>query len=514
MIQETLENLLGPKADPVGAGYHLRALAEIKPEETFGLFAAVAASRSEVANSDPAIVGGLLRVLHLLALKTNRTDLIQKLSIEDVCQIESALPPKTLNRFLLHQLLAIIGTAPALGSLVESLKFHPPDKWMEAAQIISPLMQSKTWPVEAVFPEILSCIASRSLAAPIIDLANFVTRTGRAKQHPATGQVQALNHLLGEVGHRLAQFEENPRAFGDNVETVQDTLGQAVALAVSLCDAVALIGDDTSIGKLNQVVELRHRRVQCEAAGGLARFGNEEGKKRLIELSEDPAARLRAIHYADELGFGDMIDDDFRSETSTAEAEMALWLSQPSQMGVPPTKVEVVESRHLMWPSFNDPVDVYLVRFEYNFGDRTFSNVGVTGPTVFTLSADVADLPADDIFAIYAGWHAEHEDIFSVPTTDFNDAQRRQMQMYQQHLDRLGYESLGPELLGIFLDEQCGVFSAISDETQCLVITDGLETIDQPTAGRLRPFGPTDLFHLYKGRKMLRTFNPQSDDDI
>jgi hypothetical protein len=71
----------------------------------------------------------------------------------------------------------------------------------------------------------------------------------------------------------------------------------------------------------------------------------------------------------------------------------------------------------------------------------------------------------------------------------------------------LGYESIKPELLGFFLDEQSGVFSAVREETACIVVTDGLETIEQVVAGRMRPLTPGDVFNLYKGRKMLRTFN-------
>ena len=369
-------------------------------------------------------------------------------------------------------------------------------------------MQRNDWPVDAVFPELLDCLPYPSLASPVLDLANYLTREGRISVHPAADQLAALNHLLGEVSSRLSRFEENPREFGDDVPTVQNTLSEAVALAVSLCDALSLIGDPSSIGKLNQAIELRHRRVQCEAAGALAKLGDEVGKKRLIELAADPAARLRAIHYADELDFGDLVDSDYRTDEASAEAELALWLSQPQQMGVPPTSVEVIDSRHVLWPSFNDPIDVYLVRFEYNFGERRYSNVGIAGPAAYAMSADVADLPVEDIYAIYAGWHAEHEDIFTVTADSFNDVQSRSMGPYQQHLERLGYESLQPAMLGFFLDEQAGIFSAIREDTECLVITDGLETIEQPTAGRLRPLQPSDLFNLYKGRKMLRTFNP------
>ncbi len=231
----------------------------------------------------------------------------------------------------------------------------------------------------------------------------------------------------------------------------------------------------------------------------------------MLELTADPAARLRAISYADELGFGDLVDEEQRTENATAEAELALWLCQPQQMGVPPTGIEVIDSRRMLWPSFNDPIDIRLVRFEYNFGTRQYSNVGITGPVTFVLSADVADLPLDDIYSIYAGWHAEHAEIFTVAADQFNDAQQRAIEPLKKHLEHLGYESLQPVLLGFFLDERAGVFSAVRDGTDCVVVTDGLETVDHPVAGRLRPLSAGDLFNLYKGRKMLRTFNPSDE---
>jgi len=184
-------------------------------------------------------------------------------------------------------------------------------------------------------------------------------------------------------------------------------------------------------------------------------------------------------------------------------------------MGVPPTDIEVLDSRRIMWPGFSDPTDVFLIRFEYNFGDRRYSNVGITGPISFALAADVADLPVDDIYAIYAGWHAEHPEIFTVPKDQFNEAQRRMIEPLQIDLDRHGFDSLSPQLLGVFLDEYAAIFTAVREGTACLVVTDGLEFIHLPTAGRLRAVTPGDLFNLYKGRKMLRTFNPNGiDSDV
>ncbi len=509
MFEEKLEPLLGPSADPVAAGWQLRQLAESVDGQGTVLVEELASQSDLLSASDPAILGGVLRVLHTTVLRAG-PEAVSEVNPDHLQRIVEVLPSKTTNRFLILQLLAMIRSDDALSKLVHLLGEIPPGHWMEAAQVLSPLMQRSDWSIDVVYPALLDSLQHAALASPVLDLANYLFREGCVDTHPAIDRLPMLNHLLGEVSSRLSLFEENPRSFGDDVETVQATLGEAVALAVSLCDTVGLIGDEKSIGKLNQTIELRHRRVQCEAAGALAKLGDEHGTKRLLALTEDPAARLRAIHYADEIGIGDQVKEDDRGEKATAEAEMALWLTQPQQMGVPPTSVEVVDQRRLLWPSYNDPVDVYLVRFEYNMGEQTYSNVGMTGPACFAMSADVANLPVDDIYSIYAGWHAEHDEIFTVSVDQFNDAQQRAMETYSKHLEHLGYRSMKPVMLGIFLDEQAGIFTALRETTECVVITDNLETIDRPISGRLRPLSADDLFNLYKGRKMLRTFNSQS----
>lgn len=506
MTQDLLSPLLGGTADPVQAGVHLRELAQDPELDPAELLESLSNQSALLAVSDPAILGGVLRLVHQTALRRGDRSGggIDPVTIGRVLAV---LPEPTPNTHLLLQLLTQNRSEEALQILVQSLHKHPPRDWIEAGQLLSPLMQNPDWPIDALFPGLLDLLERPALAAPILDLTNFVVRSGRAAIHPAADRLPMLGQLLTEITHRLDRFEEDPRSLGDDVETVQARLGEAVSLAVSLCDAIGIIGDRSVIGSLHQAMELRHRRVQCEAAGALARLGDESGKQRLLELTADPAARLRAIHYLDEIGLGDRVESQWRSEDATAEAEMSLWLSQPQQMGVPPTDLEVVETRRLMWPSFEEPVNVRLVRFEYSFADKRYSNVGIAGPTVFALSADVADLPHEDIYAIYAGWHAEHPEIFTVPEDQFNEPQRRLIEPLARYLDRCGYESIQPELLGFFLDEHAGVFRAVRDGTSCLVVTDGLETIDQAVAGRMRPLGPTELFHLYKGRKMLRTFN-------
>lgn len=505
-LAESLQSLLGPEADRVAAGATLQRIAAVEPASLAEVVVRLADAASLLPISDRAILGGLLRALQVIAARADAAQL-QKIDPQAIRSIDASLPAETPNRFLLLYLLSAARSRQSLTLLADLLSERPPTAWMEVGQVLSPLMQHDDWQPSDLFPAVLRALHHPSVAAPVLDLANFLHRKHRIDPHPASESREQLASLLGGVAGRLGQFEEDPRTFGNTVEQVQTVLGEAVALAVSLCDALGLIRWEGAVPKLRQAMELTHRRVQAEAAGALARLGDEAGRERLIALAAEPSTRLRVIAYAEELGLGDAIPEEHTTAQARAEAEMALWLSQPQQMAVPPTAVEVIDQRTQYWPGFDSPVDCFLVRFEYNLGDRAYSNVGITGPMVHAVGADLADLPVDDIYAVYAGWQAEHEEIFTVSAAHWNAAQKRLARPLLDHLDRLGFESVEPALLGLFLDEHALIARGIRDETECLVVTDGLETTDHPTQGRNRPLTPDDMWHLFLGRKMLRTFN-------
>jgi len=500
-------SLLGPGADPASAGLTLRQVGAAATTKAPQLLADLLYQIDAVPHSDPAILAALLRGLHVLFLKGDPAA-IAALDPISLAALDAALPLDCPNRHLVVHLMMLIRSRSALRTAVSRLTALPPKDSAAAGQIISPLVQHNDWPIDAVFPQILDAIEHRTLASPILDVANFLIRSGRVQTHPAAERAAWLTTLLAAVTNRLETFESDPRSFGDDIATVQLRLAEAVSLAVSLCDAIALIGWTPAIPRLTEAMHLKHRRVQTEAAGALARMGDELGIEHLIALVEEPSARLRVIAYADELGLSDKIDDRFRTLESTAEAEMALWLSQPSQMGVPPTLVETIDQRHQFWPGYEQPLDCLLVRFHYDLGSKTYSNIGITGPVTFALANNVADLPVDDIYAIYAGWHAQHDDIFAIAAQHINPTQRRLVNDLATHVDRCGYESPTAELFGVFLDEHAAVFRARRDDKPCLVITDGLETIHQRITGMVRELEAADLWNLYKGRKMLRSFNP------
>ena len=134
---------------------------------------------------------------------------------------------------------------------------------------------------------------------------------------------------------------------------------------------------------------MRHRRIQVEAAAALARLDDEQGQKQLLEMVKHPAVRPRVIAYADELGLSNEISLEHTGPIAEAESQLALWLSQPQQMGFAPTSMELVDQRELYWPSYEDPIASFLFSFEYGSGENAFRNIGISGPLTHAFTADL-----------------------------------------------------------------------------------------------------------------------------
>lgn len=395
----------------------------------------------------------------------------------------------------------------AIKLLVEVLLKLPPHDWSGTALAISPLMRSTAWKIDWVFPKLLEGLHHSTTVAPFLDLGNYVVRSKMATEHPMKSMQASLLQLLGGVVARMGVMEEDPRKFGESVEAIQHVLNESVALCVSACDAVGLMGDQAAIPKLNQAMQLRHRRVQVEAAAALARLGDEAGKKALLDFAKDHATRLRVLQYCRELGLEDQVEESWKSPVAVAESELSIWLSQPTQMSLPPTDIELICQQTLYWPGFEDPQECYLFRYSYRFPDCEFSNIGMAGPIVHSFAADLGDLSEEDIFAAFAGWCAEHHDIYEVESFHFNSAQDAEARKMETYLRQEGYDEIRPLFLGFFVGERALVASAHKGEVAGTVVTDGLEIVWFPEKRSTRPLRPEDVYSIYKGRKILRTFN-------
>jgi hypothetical protein len=424
------------------------------------------------------------------------------------------------SRAQLLALLARSNQPRVLGALVELVLSEPPTDDAQIVQALAPLFRRaappNAYPTAALFPRLLDGLAHPQLAAPVLDLANYLTREGVEPVHPASSRSRQLTALLGELAQSLARLEESPSDGGLSPVDLSRRVAAQVALAVSLCDALALIGDKGAIGKLNQAVALPHRRLRTEAAAALARLGDEDGAAELVKLAEEPVARLRVLTYAGELGLADRIDPVWQSPQARAEAQLAVWLAEPTQFGIPPQKLELFDQRQQFWPGFTGEVDCFLFRFTYQAtiagqGERSLSNIGIAGPLAHAFLADLADLSPDDIYAAYAGWQAEHEEIREFDVARLSKSEKLEALRLTRRLHDAGYTAIEPERMGYFFGDKALVARAMRDGLPGVAVADFRDIAFFPERHSRRPLGSREAYNIYKGRKLLRSFNRTGD---
>ena len=417
------------------------------------------------------------------------------------------LGPHSRARCYLLQLLSASGGPAELSTFTELVISDPPSDAKSALVAFGPLFQHSEVDAASIFPRLLDAIQHESVAAPTLDLANHWVRSEQLAQHPATDRSRQLAALLGELVQRLGQLEESPDKYAATAGQLAQQIEDSIALAVALCDALALSGDRAATGKLYQALEVRHRRLHAEAAAALARLGESAGGDALVALAADPVMRLRVLKYADELGLSDRIDEQFTSEMARAESELALWLAQPAQVGIPPVRLELLDSRTLYWPGYEEPVDCFLFRFTYQIDQHAYSNVGIVGPVTHAFAADLLDLSPDDIFAAFAGWHVEHAEIFELDVNELNEAQRVDVARLERRLRDDRFDELEPQLLGFFLGDRVLAARASREGAAGTAVADARDSLWFPSRNSRRPIGATEALYIYKGRRLLRTFN-------
>jgi hypothetical protein len=231
-----------------------------------------------------------------------------------------------------------------------------------------------------------------------------------------------------------------------------------------------------------------------------------------MKLAEEPVARLRVLEYARELGLADQIDPQWQTPQARAEAELAVWLAEPTQFGIPPASLELFDQRRQYWPGYDEQVECFLFRFIYvvgvrDEGQRSLANIGIAGPLVHAFLADLADLPPDDIYAAYAGWQAEHDEIRQYDVARLSRSEKLEVQRLARRLHDAGYAAIEPQLMGYFFGDKALVATAELSGVPGVAVADFAEIAFFPRRHSRRPLGPQESYAIYKGRKLLKSFN-------
>ncbi len=385
----------------------------------------------------------------------------------------------------------------------------PPEHRLGIVLAFSPLMQSGFAPSDELLSKLLNRATQHSQIAPaVFDLFNYYFRNGRIETHPVEQRAEQLTDLLGQLTGQLGRVEEGDLPAGFDARELNQLVSDSVALIVSLCDAFALAEHKPAIAKLHQTMHLRHRRVQTEAAAALTRLGDELGQQALIELAEQPVARLRVLAYAEELGFKDEISLELQGEIALAESHLAIWLSEPDQMGLAPSSIELLDNRELYWPSYEHPIQCYLFQYSYGQGEKAHSNIGICGPLTHAFAADLRHLSKEEIYAAFAGWQTIHQEIFNMPLARAQQTFANQVRRLSDALAENEVEDTNIQIVGSFFGELVLVATGIYEGKPGTVIVDDH---DSSWFGHGNPDAPIDwqmAYSIWRGKQLLAKFNP------
>ncbi|MDG1873891.1 MAG: hypothetical protein P8J27_08265 [Mariniblastus sp.] len=417
-------------------------------------------------------------------------------------------PAQSDMRNHLLRWLAVQGQEEAIQIWTDLVCDDPPEHRLGIVLAFAPLMQAGFGPPEWIFSQLLNHATRHSQIAPaVFDLFNYYFRNERIEIHPAQERVDALTGLLGQVSGQLGQIEEGNFPSNFDANQINQLVSDSVALIVALCDTFAQLEHHPAIPKLHQALSLRHRRVQTESAAALARLGDEMGKHALIELADQPVARLRALAYAEELGFKDEISLELQGEIALAESHLAIWLSESQQMGLAPSNIEFIENREMYWPSYEHPVQCYLFKYLYGSGEQSHSNIGICGPMTHAFAADIQHLEPESIYAAFAGWQTVHNEIFQISLSRAQQAFPNQWRRLTGDLHAEGFDSVEPHTAASFFGEIILISEATKDGEFGTAIVDGQKVTWYAHGNPDAPIDWQMAYAIWRGHQMLTSFN-------
>ncbi|MEW4455269.1 HEAT repeat domain-containing protein [Bremerella sp. JC817] len=447
------------------------------------------------------------RVLNLLAIRLRKFDELDEADLDRIVSAHQKWGATHRMDHLLLALLASLGSEPALKRFAELVVQQPPANSNAATIAFVPLLRQDDIATETLFPKLLEALSHLSVASLVLDLANQMVRRGDIERHPAADRVEALGELFAGLVARLGKFENEPPTEVKDFVAAKVAVTEATSIALAICDAFTLIGDQKAVGKLKSALDLKHRKLRSEAAISLAKLGNEEGKELLVELAAEPVCRQRVLATAEELDLLPKIAAEYQTEQAKVEGELAAWLSLDTQFGMPPHEIHQIDTRTLGWPGFEDPIECHLVQYAFHMPGGTFQSVGIVGPATQSFAVDLAPLGLADVYAAFAGWQAEHPEVFELEPEQWQPNQLELVNNLRQRIEGEGYESPQPAMLGFFFGDIRLIAATKREGQPGTAVADLRNTTFYPAGESRHPIGPREAYYVHVGREYMQAFN-------
>ena len=157
---------------------------------------------------------------------------------------------------------------------------------------------------------------------------------------------------------------------------ITDKNYENLSYAVSGCAALSQIDSDQSIKLLRMATKHPKLEIQLEAVFSLILLGHKTAKKQLRLLAQNPIISNQAWYYSVELKLDYKIDCGFTQrdiipletdeEDFIAMSTMSEWCAYPQEYGITPDYISVFAKEEVFWPSSEDKLKIYLVKYRYN----------------------------------------------------------------------------------------------------------------------------------------------------
>lgn len=207
-----------------------------------------------------------------------------------------------------------------------------------------------------------------------------------------------------------AHLQVHPFASSDGIRTLEDWLTSGkedeFSYAVSACAALPFIPSPSRERLIELASAHPSAHVRMEAAWSRAKLGMESGAQALIDFARDARYSSRATAYMKEVGLEARIPEEATRPDFVALAGMCDWLAHPNEMGRPPDRITLVDSRELYWPPTRDRRWLWIFRYRYESNEaEPDEGYCMTGSVTWAMfGTNTLDLSVEDVYGLHCAW--------------------------------------------------------------------------------------------------------------
>ncbi len=254
-------------------------------------------------------------------------------------------------------------------------------------------------------------------------------------------------------------------------------------------------------------------KVRIEGAWAATKAGKPGGLELMQQYCLDINQSVLAQRYLTELGLQDSIPEQVHDSSFQAKAELANWLTHPSELGKPADELEIIDHRELAWPPEFEKRPMWIIKFLSR--DKTgleddICDCGLVGSMTWSFFFySMIQRPPEDVYAIHCYWELQQNNLIEeleVKDPSEYEAMLRQWQGAALRSPRiLKIAELSTKLRAS--SNIVGIASTSIDGERGCVVLDGKRSEWYP-ASDFPDQGTDTVLRIHVGRNLLGLTDP------